>query len=67
MNYIFKGKSHSSIFLTNKVRIKKLLIVTLTILSCGFIFTCLHKLCARDCVIPSTTLGTKNHRCLSEK
>lgn len=42
MRYIFKGKSHSSIFISNKVCIKKLLIVTSTILSCGFSLTCLQ-------------------------
>lgn len=62
MNYIFKGNSYSSIFLTNKDSIKKLLIVTSTIPSCGFILMCLHKLCACDFAIPSTALGTKNHR-----
>lgn len=67
MNYIFKGNSYSSIFLTNKVSIKKLLIVTLTIPSRGFIFTCLHKLRACDCAIPSTAVETKNHRHPSKK
>lgn len=66
MNYLFKGKSHSSIFLTKKVSIKKLLIVTVTIPACGFILTCLHKPCTCDCEIPSTTPGTKNHRRLHE-
>lgn len=66
MNYIFKGKSHSSIFLTEKVSIKKLLIVAPTIPACGFILTCLHQPCARDSAIPRTTPGTKNHRRLHE-